>query len=73
MTLIFLLGGARSGKSSLAVELARRGGEPVVFVATGEPGDDEMRERIERHQRERPGATPPPLCRGTRRGRASPR
>ena len=55
MTLIFLLGGARSGKSSLAVELACRGGEPVVFVATGEPGDDEMRERIERHQRERPG------------------
>jgi adenosylcobinamide kinase / adenosylcobinamide-phosphate guanylyltransferase len=54
MSLVLLLGGARSGKSALAVELAKASGAPVVFVATGEAGDDEMRGRIERHRRERP-------------------
>ena len=51
MTLVLLVGGARSGKSRLALE---RAVEPVVFIATGEAGDDEMAERIERHRRERP-------------------
>jgi adenosylcobinamide kinase / adenosylcobinamide-phosphate guanylyltransferase len=54
--LTFLLGGARSGKSSLAIELALAQGAPVTFVATGEPGDDEMAGRIERHRLERPAA-----------------
>jgi adenosylcobinamide kinase / adenosylcobinamide-phosphate guanylyltransferase len=54
VSLTFLLGGARSGKSSLAVELARAWEGPVTFIATGEPGDDEMAERILRHQAERP-------------------
>jgi adenosylcobinamide kinase/adenosylcobinamide-phosphate guanylyltransferase len=54
MPLILLLGGARSGKSSLAVELATRHGGPVTFVATGEARDDEMRDRIARHRAERP-------------------
>ena len=35
--LIVLLGGARSGKSSLAQRLAREQDAPVVFLATGEP------------------------------------
>jgi adenosyl cobinamide kinase/adenosyl cobinamide phosphate guanylyltransferase len=52
--LIVLLGGARSGKSSLALRLAREQAAPVVFLATGEAGDDEMVARIERHRRERP-------------------
>jgi adenosylcobinamide kinase / adenosylcobinamide-phosphate guanylyltransferase len=53
VTLTFLLGGARSGKSGLAVELAR--GEGVVTViATAEGRDDEMRARIELHRSERP-------------------
>jgi adenosyl cobinamide kinase/adenosyl cobinamide phosphate guanylyltransferase len=56
MTLVLLVGGARSGKSRLALELAERGTAPVVFLATGEPGDDEMAERIDRHRRERPAA-----------------
>jgi adenosylcobinamide kinase / adenosylcobinamide-phosphate guanylyltransferase len=54
VSLTFLLGGARSGKSSLAVELARAWEGPVTFIATGEPGDDEMAERIRIHQGERP-------------------
>jgi adenosylcobinamide kinase / adenosylcobinamide-phosphate guanylyltransferase len=54
MTLIVILGGARSGKSRLAVSIAAAATAPVVFLATGEAGDDEMRERIERHQAERP-------------------
>ena len=54
MTLVVLLGGARSGKSALAVELAAAEGRPVTFLATGEAGDEEMAARIERHRSERP-------------------
>lgn len=49
-----LIGGARSGKSRLAVELAGASGRPVVFVATAEPGDADMADRIDRHRAERP-------------------
>lgn len=56
MALVFLTGGARSGKSSLAVRLASGQPAPVVFVATGEACDPEMIERIERHRRERPAS-----------------
>ena len=55
MTLVLLVGGARSGKSALALRLAERERAPVVFVATGEAGDDEMAARIARHRAERPG------------------
>jgi adenosylcobinamide kinase / adenosylcobinamide-phosphate guanylyltransferase len=54
MTLTVLLGGARSGKSALAVRRAGALGTPVVFVATAEALDDEMTERVERHRAERP-------------------
>jgi adenosylcobinamide kinase / adenosylcobinamide-phosphate guanylyltransferase len=54
VTLVVLLGGARSGKSSRAVTLAAAAGAPVVFVATGEGRDREMAERIDMHRRERP-------------------
>jgi adenosylcobinamide kinase/adenosylcobinamide-phosphate guanylyltransferase len=52
---VLVLGGARSGKSRFAQDLAlERGGEQVLFVATAEAGDDEMAVRIDRHRRERP-------------------
>ena len=54
MTLVLILGGARSGKSARAVDLAQQGGGPVTFVATGEAGDEEMAARIERHRASRP-------------------
>jgi adenosylcobinamide kinase / adenosylcobinamide-phosphate guanylyltransferase len=52
--LTFLVGGARSGKSNLSVEMGVRHDGPVVFVATAEPFDDDMRDRIGRHRDERP-------------------
>lgn len=51
---VLLLGGVRSGKSSLAVAIGRRWEEPVTFVATALAVDDDMAGRIERHRRERP-------------------
>lgn len=49
-----LIGGARSGKSRLAVELASASGRSVVYIATAEPGDADMADRIDRHRAERP-------------------
>jgi adenosylcobinamide kinase/adenosylcobinamide-phosphate guanylyltransferase len=54
MGLTLILGGARSGKSDFALQLARASGRQVVFVATMDAGDDELRARIARHREERP-------------------
>ena len=54
MPYTFLVGGARSGKSSLAVRLASAFEGPVVVVATAEARDDEMAERIRVHRSGRP-------------------
>jgi len=51
---ILILGGARSGKSLFAQQLATALGERVLFIATGAPLDDEMRRRIELHKKARP-------------------
>jgi adenosyl cobinamide kinase/adenosyl cobinamide phosphate guanylyltransferase len=56
MSLLLLIGGARSGKSALALSLAEESGAPVTFVATGQARDYEMRVRIEAHRRERPSS-----------------
>lgn len=51
--IVLVGGGVRSGKSAFAVELAQRLGESRAFVATARAYDEEMAERIRRHQRER--------------------
>jgi adenosyl cobinamide kinase/adenosyl cobinamide phosphate guanylyltransferase len=56
MGLTVLLGGARSGKSALASRLASATARPVIVVVTAEARDDEMRDRIRRHQDARPPA-----------------
>jgi len=52
--LILITGGARAGKSAFAQEWAQALGHPVSFIATAQPQDEEMRQRIERHRAERP-------------------
>jgi len=51
---VVVTGGARSGKSRFAKELAKQSGGEVVFVATASAQDEEMIRRIERHRRSRP-------------------
>lgn len=49
-----ILGGARSGKSRYAERRATESGLDVVYIATCQPRDADMRERIERHRDQRP-------------------
>ncbi len=52
---ILILGGARSGKSTTAEQLAQQiGGDEVLFVATAEGKDPEMQTRIFAHRQQRP-------------------
>ena len=53
--LVFVTGAARSGKSRYAETLAASlaGDAPVLYVATADVGDDEMRRRVEEHRRRR--------------------
>ena len=50
--LIFVLGGARSGKSSFALQQVETQ-SPRAFLATAEPFDSEMALRIQKHKRSR--------------------
>lgn len=52
--IILLLGGARSGKSAYAQELAGLAGSKVLFCATAEALDGEMQSRIKKHRMSRP-------------------
>ncbi|SCY83017.1 bifunctional adenosylcobinamide kinase/adenosylcobinamide-phosphate guanylyltransferase [Pseudomonas sp. NFACC37-1] len=49
-----ILGGARSGKSRLAEKLAADTGLPVTYIATSQPLDGEMNQRIVQHRSRRP-------------------
>lgn len=50
----FVLGGARSGKSAYAEQLAQASGLPVTYIATAQVVDAEFRQRIQHHQQRRP-------------------
>jgi len=52
--LIFVSGGARSGKSSFVQNWAIKNGNKVLFIATAERSDEEMSERIDVHINSRP-------------------
>ena len=63
MTLTMITGGARSGKSTFAekkvkgyVDQLEKQGQPnnVLYIATAIPFDDEMKDRIKKHQEQRP-------------------
>ncbi|SES87878.1 bifunctional adenosylcobinamide kinase/adenosylcobinamide-phosphate guanylyltransferase [Anaerobranca gottschalkii] len=48
--IIIITGGARSGKSSFAEKLAKGYGHKVLYIGTAIPLDEEMAERIKKHQ-----------------------
>ncbi|MDF2971458.1 MAG: bifunctional adenosylcobinamide kinase/adenosylcobinamide-phosphate guanylyltransferase [Microvirga sp.] len=50
---VLVLGGARSGKSRTALQLAEQASLQRIYVATAQAFDDEMRERIALHRLER--------------------
>jgi adenosylcobinamide kinase/adenosylcobinamide-phosphate guanylyltransferase len=52
--IIFILGGAKSGKSSYAIKLAKETNKRIAFVATCLPLDREMKRRIKLHKKKRP-------------------
>lgn len=54
-TITLILGGARSGKSTFAEQLASFR-EDVTYIATADAGDAEMEERIQIHKTRRPSA-----------------
>jgi adenosylcobinamide kinase/adenosylcobinamide-phosphate guanylyltransferase len=47
---IFITGGARSGKSRLAEQIALEYGAPLCYIATAQALDGEMDQRIIKHQ-----------------------
>jgi len=49
-----ILGGARSGKSRLAEKLAGDSGLEVIYIATSQPLDGEMNQRVALHRQRRP-------------------
>jgi adenosylcobinamide kinase/adenosylcobinamide-phosphate guanylyltransferase len=54
MTRTLVFGGARCGKSAYAEKLARESGKEVMYIATAQAGDGEMRTRIAHHRAQRP-------------------
>ena len=52
--IIYITGGARSGKSSFAEQLAIKLNQKIAYIATSIPFDDEMRKRVKLHRERRP-------------------
>ncbi|MBI4848327.1 MAG: bifunctional adenosylcobinamide kinase/adenosylcobinamide-phosphate guanylyltransferase [Nitrospirae bacterium] len=50
MKITFVIGGARSGKSSFAMKEAEKISGPKAYIATAQALDDEMKERIRKHK-----------------------
>ncbi len=53
---VFITGGARSGKSGFGLSLAEKQGGRLVYIATAQARDPEMAERIRRHKEARGAA-----------------
>jgi adenosylcobinamide kinase/adenosylcobinamide-phosphate guanylyltransferase len=53
--IVFILGGARSGKSRVALQRASEFSGKKAYIATAQALDDEMKERIDKHKKERSG------------------
>lgn len=51
---VFILGGARSGKSAYALNLAKEKSGKVIYIATAQANDSEMKARISTHKASRP-------------------
>lgn len=51
--IIYITGGARSGKSSFAEKLIKERYNSKIYLATAIPFDDEMKDRIEKHKKQR--------------------
>ncbi len=56
--IVYVTGGARSGKSAYAERLAAAPGQPVTYLATAQALDDEMQARVARHRLDRPAGWP---------------
>lgn len=54
MSVTFVIGGARSGKSTFAEEKAKEYGEKVLYLATAVVTDQAMADRVKKHQEQRP-------------------
>jgi adenosylcobinamide kinase/adenosylcobinamide-phosphate guanylyltransferase len=53
---VLITGGARSGKSTFAEQLAAHPGRPVIYIATAQVLDDEMAWRVKKHRQQRPSS-----------------
>lgn len=54
MDLALIIGGARSGKSRYAENIAQKSGLPVTYIATAQVYDEEFGQRVAQHQSQRP-------------------
>ncbi|GAU77347.1 bifunctional adenosylcobinamide kinase/adenosylcobinamide-phosphate guanylyltransferase [Fusibacter sp. 3D3] len=52
--IIFITGGARSGKSTFAEQTVKSFGENIIYIATAIPFDEGMKDRIKKHKESRP-------------------